>query len=83
MNRKELEKKYLKNCNVSEVLSNKEKRSAYTFRVSPIASGYLVNGKLISEKEFDAMFPITLKPARTKGANFDKTKNWLFGERSY
>ena len=62
MSRKISDKKYLINANVSEVMKVKEQRAKFTFRITPEGRGYLVNDKLISEKQFDAMYPTQLKP---------------------
>jgi len=77
-------KPYIIPGNISEVLKNKRERSNYTFCFNPSGfSGYLVNGEIVSEKDFDNMFPVLLKPKALKGKNYDKTKNWMFNEQSY
>lgn len=77
------EKRYILNANVCEVMKMKQERAKFTFRITPEGTGYLVDGKLISEKEFDAMYPTQLKPSMKKGRNSDRTKNWMFDEKSY
>lgn len=78
------QKPYIIAGNISEVLKNKRERSNYTFCFSPSGfSGYLVNGKIVSEKDFENLFPVVLKPKSLKGKNYDKTKNWMFNEQSY
>ena len=78
------QKPYIIPGNVSEVLKNKRERANYTFSFHANGeSGYLVNGELISEKQFDALLPVILRPKSLKGKNYDKTKNWMFNEQSY
>lgn len=49
------------NGSVSAYVKNKEARNKYTFTIdSNGESYYMVDGKKLSEKEFNAMFPIGL-----------------------
>lgn len=70
--------------NIRQVLNNRNKRLKYTFTYLPNGENYyMVDGKKVSVKEFNEMFPIEFKPLMQKGANYDRTKNWLHGDKSY
>ena len=77
-------RRYLLVGNVKEVLENKLIRSKYTFTYECNGDGYYtVDGEKITIEEFNILFPIELKPPAPKGENYDRTKNWLHGNKSY
>lgn len=61
--------------NVQAIVSNKRERDNYTFRFNNDGTGgYLLDGELVEEKQFQALFPITSEPIRTHGKNPDGTR---------
>jgi len=77
-------KPYLLIGNVKEIIDNKALRLKYTFRYEDSGhSYYIVDGNKVSEKDFNAMFPIDVKPIMNKGENSDRRKNWVYGGKSY
>lgn len=70
--------------NLKQVMENRIKRGKYIFTYESNGTNYYtVDGKKISVKEFNAMFPVDFKPPIRKGKNSDPTKNWMHGEKSY
>lgn len=58
--------------NMEQVFKNRIERDKYTFIIQPDGtSGYLVNGGLMSEEDFDKMLPV----------NFKRTSNQLDGRQ--
>lgn len=77
-------KRFLLVGNVKQVLENRNQKLKHTFTYLPNGdSYYLVDGKKVGVKEFNEMFPVDFKPPITKGANYDRTKNWVHGDKSY
>ena len=77
-------KRYLLVGNVKEVMANKLARSKYTFTYkSNEDCYYTVDKKKLTIEEFNTLFPIEFKPPAPKGENYDRTKNWLHGDKSY
>lgn len=77
-------KKFLLVGNVRQVLLNRKKRLQYTFTYLPNGSKfYNVDGVKMDVKEFNDKFPVDFKPPLGKGANYDRTKNWVYGDKSY
>jgi hypothetical protein len=70
--------------NIQEVVANRNivKTTPFVYK-STGESYYLLDGKKVSIEDFESMFPLDLKPVAPKGANYDKTKNWVFGDKSY
>lgn len=76
--------KYQTTTNIQEVVENKKLRNLYIFTYEPSGKHYYtVNGKKMSMAKFNEMFPIELIKHNPKGSNFDKTKNWMNGQKSY
>lgn len=70
--------------NIAEVVANRNKIKTTPFVFESTGDNYyLYEGERISEEKMKAMFPLQLKPVAPKGANYDRTKNWVFGEKSY
>lgn len=70
--------------NIAEVVANRNKLKTTPFVFKGTGDNYYLHeGKRVSTPELEAMFPIQLKPVAPKGANYDRTKNWVFGEKSY
>lgn len=64
--------------NIPEVMKNRIERSKHTFRYNSDGSNYyIVDGKHLSVKEFDEMFPVEIKYTNRKGNNPDGTNNWI------
>lgn len=75
---------------IGEYVRNKSIRASTTFRVLPSGEkGYVVDGNIVSDEEFDKMYPVDVPflqaahVVNSKGANCDRTKEWLYGGRSY
>lgn len=76
--------KYQPTTNIQEIVKNKALRNLYIFTYKPDGKNYYtVNSKKISVDQFNEMFPIQLTKHNPKGNNYDKTKNWMHGEKSY
>lgn len=70
--------------NIAEVVANRNKIKTTPFIFKSTGeSYYLYEGKRVEVAELEEMFPTQLKPLALKGANYDRTKNWVFGEKSY
>lgn len=58
-----------------------DQRRNTPFVITPEKSFYLINGKEVSEDEFNATYPVPLKvkveSEFSKGNNPDKTRAWL------
>jgi hypothetical protein len=76
--------KYQTTTNIQEVVKNKAIRNSYVFTYEPSGKCYYtVNGKKISLGKFNSMYPVDLIKHNPKGANSDKSRNWINGEKSY
>ena len=76
--------KYQTTTNIQEVIENKRLRNLHIFTYESSGKNYYtVNGKKVKTEKFNDMFPIELIKRNPKGSNFDKTKNWMNGEKSY
>lgn len=77
-------KNAIKVANIGQVVRNKSIRRSTVFVFSPNMSGhYLYDNKAIPVNKFNELFPIQLKPIAFKGKNYDRTKNWIHGDKSY
>lgn len=84
MSRKLIANNYLIAGNIENVITNKIKRAQYTFTYkSKRVNYYLVEGKMLTVKEFNLLFPIDVLPKYTKGLNSDRSHAWINGEKSY
>ena len=73
----------VKICNAAQVVRNKGIINKTTYSYIEGKGFYHYEGKVIPEAEFLAMFPTIGKPFAIKGKNYDRTKNWLFDEKSF
>lgn len=64
----------LKVTGIAEYVRNKAKRKQTLFTITPAGSFYFHEGERVKESEFNAQFPLDLKPINFKGENPDGTK---------
>lgn len=69
--------------NAITYLKHKYAREYTLFRITPEGGFYVVDGREIPSKEFEAAYPLPLYVRTEKlngaiGKNCDNTKNWLY-----
>ena len=74
---------YLKIKNVTEYVTNSNKRMFTPFRVKPDGSMfYIVDGEEVPKDEFEKQYPVRIIPTKALN-NIDKRQHWLHDEQSY
>ena len=64
----------LSHLNIAEVITNKSERSKATYIIYPEGeSGYLYEGMMLREKDFENMYPVEIISSNPKGLNADTT----------
>lgn len=69
--------------NIQEYCRNLLIRKSALFSITSTGNFYTYEGRVYSEKEFEDLYHLNLKPLATKGKNYDRTKSWLHGDKSY